>query len=169
MMRKGLNSSTMYTLGAWNLQSPFLEPFENDRCSLRLFARQLVFRVRVREVAGPVVIEVLVTVMHNHLIAPSKLSHELVTRWSIAQGARLVVIDFESISLRPIVYPRDNVSRVCVLTGIKATCVVDRCVFLAVEFHDRHGQAAWFALRKLLGLVVEIKCSGDGRKCCNAC
>jgi hypothetical protein len=160
----------MYTtMRATALQTPFLEPLQNDRCSLGSFARQRIVCIRIRGVARPIMPKILVPIMHNHFVAPAELRNELVPSRSIAQRARLVVVDFESISLRPVIHPRDNVRRICVSARVDAARVADCCVFLAMELHDGHGQAPRLALWQLLRLAVEIESSRDGCECGNAC
>lgn len=142
-----------------SLQCPLLEPLQNYRGSLRFLARECVLGVAVGKGAGPVVIQVCVVVMHNHIIPA--MSRDSLT--STAQMASLVRANLEPVSLRPVVNVSYDISRVCIFPSVDPASIFDGSVFEAMEFHDWYRRAAWIAWHRFL-VAIEIESSGYGRE-----
>jgi hypothetical protein len=140
------------------LQPPLLEPLQDDRRRLRFFAcphRFITLRIPILERTRPVMPQVRVVKMHNHVI-PAMPSNLLA---SIAKIRRLVSSDFESIPLGPVIHPSHKVRGVSIAPCINAASIRDRGVGKAVELHDRDRLPAGLAKRSLL---ISIEVEGTG-------
>lgn len=141
---------------------PLFEPFEDNRCCPRFLTRQQVICIAIWKGAGPIMPDVSIVVVHDHIV-PAMPRH---LSLSIAQVRSRIDTCIVSIALRPVVHVCDNIRTVCVTTRVDAALIWYCSISIAMELHQRYGLTTRVARRRLL-ICIEVKGTGYRSKSCD--